>query len=155
MSNRKQTPDVLGAVLGGPRDYPAFSEELPPVQPEQQASGQPLPSVTQRGEQPARHLEPVQEGTTVQPQTPPHAPAEGQPASQTAQPQEWEYREVVFRDYRGWRTREVNGRELGNWKNSPTLIEYLEQAGKEGWELVSVGDRHNNQKEAYFKRPKQ
>ena len=27
-------------------------------------------------------------------------------------------------------------------------------AGREGWELVSMSDRHNNQKEAYFKRPK-
>lgn len=69
-------------------------------------------------------------------------------------PLEWEYREVIFRDYRGWRARIVNGRELGDWKSSPTIVEYLEQAGREGWELVSMSDRHNNQKEAYFKRPK-
>ncbi len=69
-------------------------------------------------------------------------------------PLEWEYREVVFRDYRGWRVRMVNGRELGDWKTSPTIVEYLEKAGNEGWELVSMSERHNNQKEAYFKRPK-
>ena len=67
---------------------------------------------------------------------------------------EWEYREVLFRDYRGWRARVVNGVELGDWKNSPTIVEYLDQAGRQGWELVSMSDRHNNHKEAYFKRPK-
>lgn len=69
-------------------------------------------------------------------------------------PLEWEYREVVFRDYRGWRALMVNGREQGDWKSSPTIVEYLEKAGSEGWELVSMSERHNNQKEAYFKRPK-
>jgi hypothetical protein len=61
---------------------------------------------------------------------------------------------VVFRDYRGWRARMVNGRELGDWKTAPTIVEYLETAGREGWELVNMSERHNNQKEAYFKRPK-
>lgn len=114
MSNRKTTPDVLGAVLGG--SQPEASAVMPPVQP--------LP------------LQPL--------------PAE--PAA--TPPQNWEYREVVFRDYRGWRTHAVNGAELGNWRDAPTLLEYLEQAGREGWELVSMGERHNNHKEAYFKRPK-
>jgi hypothetical protein len=81
---------------------------------------------------------------TLPPAEPPAAP----------KPLEWEYREVVFRDYRGWRARMVNGRELGDWKTSPTIVEYLETAGSEGWELVSISERHNNQKEAYFKRPK-
>jgi hypothetical protein len=109
----------------------------------------------QRAEQGAEQgAEPPQERAAVPAQSQPLTQATDQPTAQSAQPVEWEYREVVFRDYRGWRTRVVNGRELGNWKNSPTLIEYLEQAGKEGWELVSVSDRHNNQKEAYFKRPK-
>jgi hypothetical protein len=74
--------------------------------------------------------------------------------SASAAPGEWEYREVIFRDYRGWRARAVNGVELGDWKNAPTIVEYLQQAGSEGWELVSMGERHNNHKEAYFKRPK-
>lgn len=107
MSNRKQTPDILGDILGGTRAIPAPSDALPPVAP-------PAPPLLAA----------------------------------------WEYREVIFRDYRGWRARQVNGRELGDWKTSPTIVEYLEQAGSEGWELVSMSDRHNNQKEAYFKRPK-
>jgi len=82
------------------------------------------------------------------------APAPSPAAPANVALQEWEYREVVFRDYRGWRARVVNGIELGDWKNAPTIIEYLEQAGREGWELVSMSDRHNNHKEAYFKRPK-
>ena len=76
------------------------------------------------------------------------------PPAAPPKPIEWEYREVVFRDYRGWRARTVNGREFGDWKTSPTIVEYLEKAGSEGWELVSMSDRHNNQKEAYFKRSK-
>ena len=63
--------------------------------------------------------------------------ARSRPAEPPAPPKplEWEYREVVFRDYRGWRARMVNGRELGDWKTSPTIVEYLEKAGSEGWEL--------------------
>lgn len=115
MSNRKATPDVLGAVLGG------ATAEAP-------ATGAP---------------------------TAPAAPAPASsPAAAGSTPQEWEYREVHFRDYRGWRAHTVNGVELGNWRNTPPLIDYLEQAGREGWELVSMGERHHNHKEAYFKRPK-
>lgn len=108
MSSRKETPDILGDILGSVRSYPSPLDR------------------------------PVPAEATAEP----------------ARPLEWEYCEVVFRDYRGWRARMVNGRELGDWKSSPTIVEYLEQAGNEGWELVSVGERHNNQKEAYFKRPK-
>ena len=85
---------------------------------------------------------------------PPAEPVAVPAAPAPAAPVEWEYREVIFRDYRGWRARLVNGVEVGDWKSAPTLVEYLEQAGHEGWELVSMGDRHNNHKEAYFKRPK-
>lgn len=112
MSNRKATPDVLGAVLGG----------TPP---------------------------PAAEVTPAAISTPATAPA-----AAPLQPIQWEYREVIFRDYRGWRARIVNGVELGDWKTAPTILEYLQQAGQEGWELVSMGDQHNNHKEAYFKRPK-
>jgi hypothetical protein len=97
MSSHNDMPDILGEILGGPRE----SHTTPPM--------------------------------------PDHVV-------------EWEYREVVFRDYRGWRARVVNGVELGDWKTAPTIVEYLERVGREGWELVSMSDRHNNHKEAYFKR---
>jgi hypothetical protein len=131
MSSRKEMPDVLGDILGGVRSYPSLADAAEPA-----AAG---PAAASAGTAP-----PAQ--TIAAPV--PAAPADPAP------PPAWEYREVIFRDYRGWRTRVVNGRELGDWKQAPTAIEYLEQAGKEGWELVSMSDRHNNQKEAYLKRPK-
>lgn len=76
------------------------------------------------------------------------------PVPVIVKPVEWEYREVIFRDYRGWRVRFIDGREPRDWKSGPALLEYLEQVGKEGWELVSISDRHHNQKEAYLKRVK-
>lgn len=107
MSNRKATPDVLGAVLGGATPAESLATTLPPAS-----------------------------------------------APGLARPPEWEYREVIFRDYRGWRAHTVDGVPLGDWKAAPTLLEYLAQAGSDGWELVSMGERHHNHKEAYFKRPK-
>lgn len=124
MSSRKEMPDVLGDILGGVRSYPSLADAVEPAAAAAASAGD-------------------------------AAPAQMIAASAApAPPPAWEYREVIFRDYRGWRTRVVNGRELGDWKQAPTAIEYLEQAGKEGWELVSMSDRHNNQKEAYLKRPK-
>jgi hypothetical protein len=76
------------------------------------------------------------------------------PVPVVIKPVEWEYREVIFRDYRGWRVRFIDDREPRDWKHGPTLLAYLEQAGKEGWELVSMSDPHHNQKAAYLKRAK-
>ena len=88
-------------------------------------------------------------------QTPPAAVSEAAPPVPViVKPVEWEYREVIFRDYRGWRVRFIDGREPRDWKNGPSLLEYLEQAGQEGWELVSMSDPHHSQKEAYLKRAK-
>ena len=66
----------------------------------------------------------------------------------------WEYMEVVFRDYGGYRPRYVNGQEQDGWKRAPLIHEYLVQLGEEGWELAGVGSRHNDQMPAYLKRPK-
>ena len=60
--------------------------------------------------------------------------------------------EVVFREFRGWRPRTVNGRERGDWKSAPVITEYLATVGADGWELVSITDEHRNEKTAYFKR---
>jgi hypothetical protein len=69
-----------------------------------------------------------------------------------AEPPRWEYMEVVFRDYGGYRPRYVNGQEQPAWKRAPVIYEYLNQVGAEGWELVGVGSRHDDEMPAYFKR---
>ena len=66
----------------------------------------------------------------------------------------WEYKEVIFRDYGGYRPRYVNGEEARGWKRAPVIHEYLNQLGEQGGELVSVGGRHNDEMPAYFRRPK-
>jgi hypothetical protein len=66
----------------------------------------------------------------------------------------WEYMEVVFRDYGGYRPRIINGRELPGWKRMPVIHEYLNLLGEQGWELAGVGSRDNREMPAYFKRLK-
>ncbi len=80
-------------------------------------------------------------------------PAQPSPAPSPAQPV-WEYRTVVFRDYRGLRPRRVDGTELADWKTQPTLHDYLNQVGQQGWELVSLLDQRSYEKEGVFKRQK-
>jgi hypothetical protein len=136
MSARKPTPDnILDDVLGAAEIDEAIIE-IPVFQPA------PPPAPKARPARRKAQISPVDASTA----TP--------PVPLVIKPVEWEYREVIFRDYRGWRVRYVNGREQANWKQGPTLLAYLEQAGREGWELVSISDRHHNQKEAYLKRAK-
>jgi hypothetical protein len=115
MATRKQTPDVLGEVLGG--------EPTPP--------------------KPAPRAEPKRRPSTrtTRKRTAPKRPR-------------WEYMEVVFRDYNGYRPRWVNGEEQPAWKNAPVIYHYLNQLGDEGWDLVGVGSRHNDEMPAYFRRQK-
>jgi hypothetical protein len=60
--------------------------------------------------------------------------------------------EVVFRDYAGYRPRRVNGEELARWKEGPAILQYLNQLGDEGWELVATGGGDGKEMLAYFKR---
>jgi len=137
MSNRKETPDVLGALLGG-APVPDASPTPAPA---------PAPAQPKRTSTPRKMKAPAKDAS-------PKVTAAAAQASPLPTPPQWEYLEVVFRDYRGWRPMQENGREQGNWKDAPLIQEYLKQLGEAGWELVSMGDRHNNQKEAYFKRIK-
>jgi hypothetical protein len=131
MPERKETPDVLGDLLNV---SPAAESAAAPAAP----VATPKPP-----RKPAKP--PVRAKTARTPAAPPVNPP---PAPL------WEYREVVFREFRGWRPRYVDGRERWDWKDAPAILDYLRQAGEEGWELVSVGEVHNFQKTAYFKRPK-
>ena len=116
MATRKQTPDVLGEMLGG---GPAAPEPAPA----------PTPAPPKR----------KSAGTRRRPSNPAQA--------------RWEYLEVVFYDYGGYRPRYVNGEEQHGWKKAPLMHEYLNRLGQGGWELAAVGSRHNNLMPAYFKRP--
>ena len=63
--------------------------------------------------------------------------------------QKWEYRFVIAEKYGkgvfgfvlpkeiSWKIHYVNGKQQRNW-NEMTLYNYLEQMGREGWEVVSM-----------------
>ena len=123
MADRKQTPDVLGDLLGGGE---ITSQPAPAPQPV--PAPKPKPA-TRRKSSAQRSRRRTKE-----------------------KPPRWEYMEVVFRDYGGYRPRYVNGEEQADWKREAVIHEYLNQLGEEGWELVGVGSRHNDEMPTYFKR---
>ena len=51
--------------------------------------------------------------------------------------QRYEYRELVTDVQEGTRVRYVDD-EQPDWRKGPRMVEYLNQLGAEGWELVSV-----------------
>ena len=58
--------------------------------------------------------------------------------------QKWEYLFAVAEVHAAWgeeiwRPRWVNGEELREWKRGPTVQQFANQLGQEGWELVQVG----------------
>lgn len=53
--------------------------------------------------------------------------------------QKWQYTFVeADSDDKYWRPRWVNDEELSDWKKGPTLTEYANQMGEQGWELVGA-----------------
>jgi hypothetical protein len=53
--------------------------------------------------------------------------------------QQWEYIFLVaYRVDQGWKIGMVNGKELANWKVGPSLYDFINQRGNEGWDLVNV-----------------
>jgi hypothetical protein len=64
----------------------------------------------------------------------PAAPAEAAPTVVR-----WDYLVVSFADYRGWRPRYINGKEIRNWMQAPVIHDYINQLGEDGWELVGAG----------------
>lgn len=56
---------------------------------------------------------------------------------------QWEYKFVVCNFHADfWRPESVNGKKLENWKKGPTMTEYSNQAGSEGWEMVGFAMQH-------------
>jgi hypothetical protein len=123
MADRKQTPDILGEILGGEA---STTTPAPGADPE------------------------------LAPKSSPGRKSHPRKSSRRSKPklQPWEYMEVVFRDYGGYRPRYVNGEEQVDWKQAPVIHEYLNQLGEQGWELAGVGSRDDMQMPAYFKRHK-
>ncbi len=133
MDKHKQTPDILAEILGG------------------EAPGMPAPILPDL--RPETRQPPARPKRVSQPK--PSAPTrpKAKPASKV------EYRVVSFQDYKGWRPRFVNGKELKDWMEAPLLHEYLQQLSQEGWELAAassgerlygLGDKH----QLYFRRPR-
>ncbi len=110
MTERKETPDILGAILGG---------ATPPGQPS-------APLVTALPAQPPASV------------APPAARAERAPRASAARQASWEYLIVSFHEQNGWHARFVNGHELENWQRGPQLHDVLDQLGADGWELINV-----------------
>ena len=132
MSNRKATPDVLGALLGD------TGEE----------TGANIGGTTD-----APPREPAREATKPAPGKP--APAKSPAPAATAAPAVWEYLTVVLGDHHGLRPKSLNGQSLQQWKAQPVLGDFLTIVGRYGWEMVGIVDINCGEKEAYFKRPQQ
>ena len=127
MSNRKETPDVLGEILGGASAPATTAAPAPPVKPTKTDKAKSATkSRTNNSSRTARRV--------------------------TNKPPIWKYMSVRFRDYRGWRPRYVNGSELSGWKNGPLIEEYLNQLGQDGWEMVGIVSSGRSERDAYFKR---
>ena len=152
MTERKQTPDILGAILSGatPPDHsaaPPLAVTPPPVVAPQPAVTPPPVVAPQPVTTPAAPVAP-----------PPVARAERAPRASAARQTRWEYLIVSFHEQNGWHARFVNGRELENWQRGPQLHDVLDQLGGDGWELINVVKSEPlygtmDRLQAYFKRP--
>ncbi len=66
--------------------------------------------------------------------------------------QKWEYRFIEVSSANGtFYASAVNGHEIKNWEHMITLMEYSNQLGEQGWELIGEGARTGC---LIFKRPK-
>lgn len=127
MSNRKETPDVLGEILGGAPAATPAATSTPTVKPITSTKAKATKTNRANGAKST-----TRKATKKQPI--------------------WAYMAVRFRDYRGWRPRFVDGQELSDWKNGPLIEEYLNQVGQVGWEMVGIVGNGRSERDAYFKR---
>jgi len=116
MSERKQTPDILGDLLGGG------------------------PLIREAGETVVDLLKPAAVKRT---KTAQKTRVEGKQPAETrmvGKPQEvrWEHRVASFQEYKGWRLRFVDGVETPNWTSGVTLCGYIAQASAEGWQVAGA-----------------
>ena len=66
----------------------------------------------------------------------------------------WQYIEVIFHNYRGYRPRYINGQEIENWRHGPIIHEYLNEIGEKGWELAGTVHLNRSELHAYLKKRK-
>jgi hypothetical protein len=120
MSERKQTPDVLAAILNGEAplqadfDAQALARATPPPRIKTQSK-----------------------------RTTPESSTKTEKSTQATKPRpgavaHWAYQVISFQDNRGWHVRFIDGKEVKNWTEAATLNEMLAQMGEDGWELVSA-----------------
>ncbi|MCB0047880.1 MAG: hypothetical protein H6642_15040 [Caldilineaceae bacterium] len=129
MSNRKETPDLLGELLGE-TERPARTREAVAGTSAQSPAQSSSKSAGQRSTRKA--------------------------ASRATQSRAtWEYLELIVRDFRGWRVRYLNGDKVRNWKDGPLLSERLADLGADGWEMAGVLDTGRFERAVYFKRMQQ
>jgi len=157
MVSRKETPDVLGELLGSGA---TVSRPVPTAEPDLATIGEVHAALVmdpEPGPQDAPAVEPEpQPAVAPEPRPVPKRKAPTRPANRQRQPKKvrWEYVEVVFCDHGGFRPRFINGQEVRNWKRTPPIHDYLSHLGRQGWELAGVGGRHRGRMPAYLKRPK-
>jgi hypothetical protein len=118
MADRKQTPDILGEILGEVAAVPTPGAESPATRP--------IPvRRAQAAKKPAGQTDAP---TLVEPSVPEARPRVGK----------WEYLLVSFQQHNGWRPRFINGQELEDWAAMPVIHDYANQLGEVGWELAGA-----------------
>lgn len=160
MASRKETPDVLGELLGGGAPPPE-----PVVAPEPLSGKESEPVLAEvPAPPPVVEARPVfSEEAMVLRQSEPEAEAgtnvesvrrrkasRRRPSKRTR----WEYVEIIFHDHGGFRPRYISGLESRYWKKAPLIYDYLNYLGEQGWELAGTSGRHKDQMRAYLKRPR-
>jgi hypothetical protein len=119
MADRKQTPDILGEILG-----------------EAVAPAAPVAEPTPARPSPARRSQAARRPATE---------AKDQPtamgsAAEAPLPAGWEYLIVSFQEHNGWRPRFINGQELEDWTEMPVIHDYANLLGDVGWELAGAAN---------------
>jgi hypothetical protein len=126
MSDRKHTPDVLAAILNGEAPLPAEfdAEALARATPPPRVKTQPKRPAAEKATEPVKTTGPAKPAAAARPRA--------------SAPRRWAYQVVSFQEHHGWRMRFIDGQEVRNWTEAPSLQEKLAQMGEEGWELVSA-----------------